>query len=95
MSKLNSLPEKTPLFSHWLQEKGINQHQLHEMTYLTIVTVNKVVNMGIANKSVILLISLVLGLSMEELIEMLKTKKNIHYWEKETISKKKKNNKRK
>jgi transcriptional regulator with XRE-family HTH domain len=67
--------KKTSEFKKYLKSIGITQDDLANMTYLSVKTVNKLVNTGIANKSVVLLISYVLGINEQELNEMLKIEK--------------------
>lgn len=73
--------EKIPKFKYWLQEQDITQDRLAEMSHLSIRTIHKLVNTGIANKSTILLVSLTLGLKEDELIEMLITQQNKEHFE--------------
>ncbi len=67
--------KKKSEFKKYLKSIGITQDDLANMTYLSVKTVNKLVNTGIANKSVVLLISYVLGINEQELNEMLKIEK--------------------
>lgn len=68
--------EKIPKFKYWLQEQDLTQDQLAEKTHLSIRTVHKLVNTGIANKSTILLVAKVLEIKEQELIDMLITQQN-------------------
>jgi len=52
-------------------EKGVNQKDLAAKTELSTNTINRFVNKGKASKSVIKLISYELGVSFEELNELL------------------------
>lgn len=71
-----------PKFRFWLKEQGMTQEDLADRTHLAIRTVHKLVNTGIANKSTILLVSMVLELSESDLIDMLITEQNKEHFEK-------------
>jgi len=63
--------KKIPKIKIWLMEKGINQKDLAKKTELSTNTINRFVNKGKASKSVIKLLSYELGVSYEELNELL------------------------
>jgi len=75
-----NIPHKIPMFKHWLAEKGITQDFLHQETKLCVRTVSKLVNIGIGNKSTILLTSFVLKISEKELVDLLLTEDNKHLY---------------
>jgi len=69
--KAISSTKKIPKIKIWLMEKGLNQKDLAKKTELSSNTINRFVNKGKATKSVIKLISYELGISFEELNDLL------------------------
>jgi transcriptional regulator with XRE-family HTH domain len=63
--------KKVPKLKLWLMKNGINQKELSERTSLSTNTINRLVNQGHATKSVIKLLSFELGLSLDELNNLL------------------------
>jgi DNA-binding transcriptional regulator LsrR (DeoR family) len=63
--------KKIPKIKIWMMEKNINQKDLAKRTELSSNTINRFVNKGKATKSVIKLISYELGISFEELNDLL------------------------
>lgn len=61
-----------PKIKYWLIQNKINQNQLSKKTELSTNTINRLINTGSGTKSTIKLISLELGVSVEELNELLK-----------------------
>jgi predicted XRE-type DNA-binding protein len=80
-TEFKDIPEKIPTFKHWLQDQEITQHELSAQTHLSVRTVNKLINTGIATRSTILLVSYVVGVSEDELKDMLVTKANKDYFD--------------
>jgi hypothetical protein len=74
--------KKIPKFKNWLQEQGMTQDSLAHQTHLSVRTVHKLVNTGIANDSTILLVAHVLEIDEKELISMLITQENKAYFDK-------------
>jgi len=70
-TKKKAIVKKIPKIKIWLMEKGVNQKDLAKKTELSTNTINRFVNKGKASKSVIKLISYELGVSFEELNELL------------------------
>ena len=63
----------TPYFKKYLKESGIIQKELKERTYLSIGTVNRLINDGKATKSVVKLVAMELKLKEPVLEQMLST----------------------
>jgi hypothetical protein len=61
-----------PKIKYWLIQNKINQNQLSKKTELSTNTINRLINTGSGSKSTIKLISLELGISVDELNELLK-----------------------
>lgn len=64
-------------FKFWLMEQGISQNHLANKTSLSTNTINRLVNEGKASKSVIKLVAFELGLTLEQLNNLLKEHKPI------------------
>lgn len=56
----------------WMMEHGVNQKELAKKTSLSTNTINRLVNNGHATKSVVKLVSYELGISVEQIMELLK-----------------------
>ena len=77
MAKISTIPK----FKLWLMEKEITQKKLRELTNLSTLPVNNMVNKGVASKSTISHVALALNISREELTELLITEDNKHLYQ--------------
>ena len=78
---------KVPKLKLWLMKKGINQKELSERTSLSTNTVNRLVNQGHATKSVIKLLSHELGLTVEQMNDLLMETNDLTFLSDETDEK--------
>lgn len=79
--------QKIPKLKYWLQEQSITQDELSKRTHLSVRTVHKLVNTGMATPSTIKLVAYELELEEQELIKMLITEENKEHFEKKAASK--------
>jgi len=70
---------KIPFLKEYLIERGITQKVLAEQTFLSTGTVHKLVNKGIACRSVILLVAYSLNVPYDEMVVMIQTTSNKQY----------------
>lgn len=87
MSKSKVEYQKIPKLKYWLQEQGMTQDELSKRTHLSVRTVHKLVNTGLATPSTIRLVAFELELTEQELIKMLITEENKAHFEKKAASK--------
>lgn len=72
---------KIPQFKLWLTEKGLSQKKLCELTKISSLPINTMVNTGKASKATVNHVARALSISEEELIELLITEDNQHLYQ--------------